>query len=128
MHSGIRKTRRALYVLLGSFFVLLGLVGAILPVMPSTVFFIIAAYFYARSSPVLHEKLRTLPYIGEQIAFWEEHRAMPRKAKRMAIFFAVLGISGATVLGVLARNWMGAGLALLAGAAMLGVLLRIRSL
>jgi len=83
---------RVFYLLSGFFFVFLGILGAFLPVMPSTVFFIIASYFFARSSRRFYRMLLSIPYIGKQIEFWEKHKALPRRVKNLAILSSVVGI------------------------------------
>jgi uncharacterized protein len=69
----------------GFFFVGLGVIGAFLPVLPTTVFLLAAAGCFARSSPRLHGWLLGHPLLGPPIRNWEEHRAISRGAKRMAI-------------------------------------------
>ena len=61
------------------------MVGVFLPVLPTTVFILVAAWAFARSSPELHQWLRRHPRFGELLIAWEEHRAMPRRAKRAAL-------------------------------------------
>jgi uncharacterized protein len=51
----------------GHFFVGLGFVGIVVPIMPGTVFFIIAAYFYARSSKKFYNWLMDHKFIGPHI-------------------------------------------------------------
>lgn len=119
---------KPLYIFLGTFFVFLGILGAILPVMPSTVFFIIAAYFYARSSKFLYRKLLELPYIGKHIELWEKHKAMPKSAKRMAITFTVLGTLGASFLGLITGNLILSVIAIITGVLMLILLIKIKTL
>jgi hypothetical protein len=82
---------RPAYLLLGWCCVLLGLVGAFLPLLPTTVFLLIAAWAFARSSPRWHRWLREHARFGEAVRSWEEHHAMPRRAKRIA--FAALAAS-----------------------------------
>jgi uncharacterized membrane protein YbaN (DUF454 family) len=77
--------RRQSYLLLGWVCVALGVVGAFLPVMPTTVFILVAAWAFARSSPQLHQWLRAHPRFGASLVAWEEHRAMPRRAKGIAL-------------------------------------------
>jgi uncharacterized membrane protein YbaN (DUF454 family) len=91
---------KQLYLLLGWLCVGLGLLGALLPLMPTVVFLLIAAWAFARSSPRCHRWLREHPRFGEIICAWEQHRAMPRRAKRAA--WVALGLSyllTATLLG-----------------------------
>lgn len=78
------KTRRHLYLFLGWLCVALGLIGAVLPLMPTTVFLLIAAWAFSRSSERWHTWLREHARFGETIRAWEEHHAMPKRAKRVA--------------------------------------------
>lgn len=82
---------RHLYLALGWVCVLLALIGAVLPLMPTTIFLLAAAWAFARSSPRLNQWLREHRHFGDTIRAWEEHHAMPRRAKRMA--FATLALS-----------------------------------
>jgi len=75
---------RPLYLALGWICLFLGLIGAFLPLMPTTVFLLIAAWAFSRSSERWHRWLREHAHFGETIRAWEEHHAMPRRAKRLA--------------------------------------------
>src|SRR5690606_2484444 len=59
----------------------LGLVGAILPLVPTTPFLLVAAYAFARSSPRLHDWLLHHPQLGPLIINWRQHRAISRRVK-----------------------------------------------
>jgi uncharacterized membrane protein YbaN (DUF454 family) len=59
--------KRSLFIWMGHFFVGLGFVGIIVPLMPGTVFFIVAAYFYARGSKKFYNWLINHPSIGTHI-------------------------------------------------------------
>ena len=73
--------RRTLYLIGG--FASLGLagIGAVLPVMPTTVFVILAAYCFARSSPAIEARLLGHPVFGPHIVSWRERGAISRKGK-----------------------------------------------
>jgi uncharacterized membrane protein YbaN (DUF454 family) len=80
---------RPLFLILGLLFVGLGVVGAFLPLMPTTVFLILAAGCFARSSPRLEAWLMNHPRFGPTLRAWRENGAIPRKAK----VFACLGMA-----------------------------------
>jgi len=76
--------RRTTFKLLGTGCVGLGLIGAFLPLLPSTIFFILAAACYARSSPALEARILNHPVFGPPVTAWREHGAIGRKSKTVA--------------------------------------------
>lgn len=84
--------KRWAFLVLGVFFTALGIVGAFLPLLPTTVFLIIAAACFARSSPRLEAWLMTHPRFGPTLAAWRENGAIPRKAKVMACLGMSVGL------------------------------------
>jgi uncharacterized protein len=81
---------RWLWFAVGWVAVAVGTVGIFLPGLPSTVFFIIAAWCFARSSPRFEAWLLSLPHVGPLLV---DHRAglgMPRRAKQWAIAMIVV--------------------------------------
>jgi uncharacterized membrane protein YbaN (DUF454 family) len=62
----------------------LGVVGLFLPVMPTTVFILLAAFAASRGSEKLHRALLSHPHFGPLIRHWRTHGAVPRHAKRLA--------------------------------------------
>lgn len=89
---------KAFYRALGGLFLALGFLGVFLPLLPTTVFVLAAAYCFARSSPRLYERLLRHPRFGVYIQSWEERRAMPRGAKVIALIFTMLGATAAILL------------------------------
>jgi uncharacterized membrane protein YbaN (DUF454 family) len=78
----VRKTiwRIAGYGLFG-----LGLVGIVVPVMPTTVFWILAALGFARSSPAMHRRILTWPGVGATVGLFLQHGAIGRRSKVVAL-------------------------------------------
>jgi hypothetical protein len=85
---------RALFVILGTLFVLLGIAGAFLPVLPTTPFMLLAAGCYARASTRFYNWLLNNPAFGPTILEWRRHRSIPWRVKLTAILLM------ATTLGV----------------------------
>lgn len=80
------KTLREWFLcLLGTLFVIIGIVGIIMPWLPHTPFFILATICYAKSSPVLHRKLLENRFIGPSIIQWQKNKSISRKTKIQAV-------------------------------------------
>ena len=90
---------RGLWLIAGGLFLGLGLLGVVLPVLPTTPFLLLAAACFARSSPRLHRWLLTHPVFGPPIRNWEENGAISRKAKQLAV-----GSMAAVLVGSLAAG------------------------
>lgn len=76
--------KRWIFLALGVAFTALGIVGAFVPLLPTTIFLIIAAAFFARSSPRLETWILDHPRLGPPVRAWRQNRAIPRKAKILA--------------------------------------------
>lgn len=74
------------WLLLGVGGLLTGLaaLGALLPVLPTTPFLLLAGACFARSSPSFHARLRRAPLFGTYVAQWDRDRSIPADAKRKA--------------------------------------------
>jgi len=72
----------------------LGSLGIVVPGLPTTVFFIIAAYCFSRSSPRFEAWVLSLPKVGQMVADHREGLGMSSVAKRWAVgsvvFFSTL--------------------------------------
>ena len=76
--------KKVLYLSLGLFFTLLGIIGAFLPVMPTTVFLIGALFCFTQSSPRLENWLLQHPKYGPSLVAWRKHGAISKKVKCIA--------------------------------------------
>lgn len=84
---------RLLFVALGTLFVLLGIAGAFLPVLPTTPFMLLAAGCYARASTRFYNWLLNNPTFGPTIIEWRRHRSLPWRVKLTAIVMMVATMS-----------------------------------
>ena len=65
----------------GLLFTLLAFVGAILPLVPTTPFLLLACYCFARSAPRIHAWILEMPLFGKYLRQWSETHSVPRSAK-----------------------------------------------
>lgn len=85
-----------LYKPLGFLFLLLGLLGIPLPILPSTPFILLAAWFFARSSEKWHQWLLNSQLFGPMISDWENRRCITCRTKVVATA-AMIVAGGASV-------------------------------
>ena len=78
------------FLIFGWIFFVLGIVGALLPVMPTAPFILLAAGCWARSSRRFHFWLINHKYLGKFVRNWEECRAVPLYAKWLATIMMTL--------------------------------------
>lgn len=76
---------KALLVAAGGISLGLGLLGVILPGLPTTPFVLLAAACFAKASPRLHQRIVSNPLLGPMVRDWEAHRSLPVKIKLIAI-------------------------------------------
>lgn len=86
---------KAVWLVLGLICVGLGLLGVVLPLLPTVPFILAAAFCFARSSERLHTWLMTHPTFGPLIENWEQNGAIGPRAKKLATvsIAAVFGFS-----------------------------------
>lgn len=87
-----RPLARAGWTGLGCVAVGLGGVGIAVPGLPTTVFFIVAAWAFARSSPRLEAWVLDLPTIGPAVRDYRTGLGMPKRAKVMAATMIVTSV------------------------------------
>jgi len=78
------RTVRWLLWTAGSISLALGLIGVVLPGLPTTPFVLLAAGCYAKASPRLHGWLLNHRFMGPMVRDWETHRSLTRRTKTVA--------------------------------------------
>jgi uncharacterized membrane protein YbaN (DUF454 family) len=89
------KIKHILLIILGWLFIILGVIGAVLPILPTTPFLILALACFAESSPRFHRMLLNNKWFGPALAQWEQTKTIRRKIKYkvMLLIIATFGIS-----------------------------------
>lgn len=82
--------KKIILLAFGHFFLILGIVGAFLPVLPTTPFLLLAAYFYSKSSDKIHNWLMNHKYLGPPLKDWQDRGVIGLKAKWIATVMLVL--------------------------------------
>ncbi len=92
--------RRTIWLLVGYMATGLAIAGAVLPLLPTTPFLLVAAYAFARSSPALHQWLLSHRHFGPLIENWHRHHAISLNAKLAAMFAIALTLVTSWLVGV----------------------------
>lgn len=94
---------RMLYITAGITALLLGALGAVLPILPTVPFVLLAAACFARGSERFHGKLLANRIAGPIIREWCLYRSIPRRAKRWA--YGVMALSFGTSILIVPAVW-----------------------
>jgi uncharacterized membrane protein YbaN (DUF454 family) len=82
---------RLVFLCFGWLFVALGVIGAFLPILPTTPFLLLAVACFTRSSPRLEAWLMNHPTFGPPLRNWRQRGAISKRAKMSAI--ALMSVS-----------------------------------
>ncbi len=88
--------RRIVCLALGWLFVGLAFLGALLPVLPTTPFLLLACGCFARSSPAANRWLLGSPLFGPLLLDWQRHRGVRRHVKWTAVA-TIVAVGAASV-------------------------------
>jgi uncharacterized membrane protein YbaN (DUF454 family) len=101
-----RHRQRWAWWLLAYLSLALGLVGIVVPGLPTVPFVLLAAFAAARGSQRLHAWLLAHRQFGPVIREWEAQGAVSRRAKRLAT--AMMAASAAIMFFTAPKIWMAA--------------------
>jgi len=84
--------KKHLYITFGITCVVLGTIGIVTPVLPTTPFLLLATYLFAKNSPKMHELLLKNKVFGKYLSNYFENKPIPIKQKIYSILFLWLGL------------------------------------
>jgi len=88
------------WLIFGWVFVALGVVGILLPLLPTTPFLLLAAYCFSRGSPKLLAWLLEHAHLGPPIHQWRAHGAIGTRVKVLALAFMAGSVGLSFLYGV----------------------------
>ncbi|WP_367399333.1 YbaN family protein [Halomonas sp. Y3] len=95
---------RLLWVALAALSFAVGFLGLFLPLLPTTEFMLAAVYCASRGSPRFEAWIRSRRHVGPLLENWERERAIPRRAKFVAV--GMIGASMVMILLHLGEGWL----------------------
>jgi uncharacterized membrane protein YbaN (DUF454 family) len=91
---------RLLWTVFGWVALVLGIIGVLLPVMPTTPFILLAAFAFGRGSPAMRRRLEQNRHFGPAIRDWESNGAIRPRHKVLACTLMACSLVGAAILGL----------------------------
>ena len=93
--DGLRRTGQ---LLLAGVFFGLGVLGALLPLLPATPFLLLTSYFLVRSSPRLNSALLRSRFFGPILLDWQMYRSVRRNVKVKVVVIVIATVCGSLYL------------------------------
>jgi len=81
----MNTTRRYIYIVLGTVFLILGAIGLFLPLLPTTPFWLLTCWFYIRSSEYLYNKAMSNKYFGTYMQAYIVDKSIPLRGKIVSL-------------------------------------------
>ncbi len=100
--------KRILLLILGWLSLVTGIIGAFLPLLPTTPLVLLAAWCFSKSSERFHTWLIEHKYFGPIVRDWQSADGIPRRARNRAIIFMWVGM--AISILIVSRFWATIGL------------------
>lgn len=88
----INTLKRYLYLATGWLSLILGIIGIVLPLLPTTPFILLSAWCFSQSSKRFHYWLKEHKYFGPIIEDWQSDKGIPKKSRNRAILFMWCGM------------------------------------
>ncbi|KAB8131801.1 DUF454 domain-containing protein [Gracilibacillus oryzae] len=86
------KINRIMWTIGGLLSLVTGVIGVIIPILPTTPLIILAAFCFGKSSPALHYWLVTNRYFGHYITDYQKGRGVPIRIKVFAVIIVWISV------------------------------------
>ena len=100
LSAGTFPALRIAWLSIGMIFTAVGMVGIIVPGLPTTIFMILAAGCFFHSSTKMYRWVISHPLFGDQVLRFREGDGMPKKAKYLSILTMWTFIMFAVFIGL----------------------------
>lgn len=90
--------QRVLWLAAGGLSLAMGLIGVVLPLLPTVPFVLLAAFCFSRGSERCERWIVEHRHFGPMVHNWRTHRAVPKRAKWFATVMMTISSVGAAVL------------------------------
>jgi uncharacterized membrane protein YbaN (DUF454 family) len=87
-----------LFLICGTLTLIVGIIGVVTPILPTTPFLLLSAFFFARGSERLHQWLMTHPTLSPPIIDWQRRGVIRRKAKIWASVVIIINAAFPVVI------------------------------
>lgn len=96
------KKTNILFIALGFIALTLGIVGIVLPILPTTPFFLLASFLFYKGSKRMHDWLENNRFFGGYIRNYRKYHAIKRRTKIVSIIllWVTLGVSAYLVINL----------------------------
>ena len=84
--------KKVVFVALGVVCVILGGIGIVTPVLPTTPFLLLATFLFTRSSPKMNRLLLENKVFGKYLSNYFNNKPIPVRQKIISIFFLWIGL------------------------------------
>lgn len=87
----VKGTKKRAYMVAGLFFLLLAMVGLVIPILPQIPTAIVAAFLLSKGSTRFHLWTRHNKFFGKPVRDWEDHRIVRTKLKIISTVMMIFG-------------------------------------
>lgn len=93
-----KQVKKLIYLIIGSISLVLGLIGILFPVLPTTPFLLLSAFCFVRSSQKCYDWLINHKILGPYVKDYMRHHAVKKQAKIMALVMIWTSIPACIIL------------------------------